>query len=83
MSSDRLTRSDTIRIYKMVMHDVLGIPDASHQLHAALDRNDVTSLIPLLSLSSSEMDRTEGKTRSFVQPRNPRPLRSTLVVQTP
>ena len=83
MFSDRLTRADAIRIYEKVMHDVLGIPDASHPLRVALDRNGVTSLIPLLSLSSSDMDRTEGKTRSFVQPRNPRPLRSTLVVQTP
>jgi len=39
MSSDRLTRADAIRIYEKVMHDVLGIPDASHPLRVALDRN--------------------------------------------
>jgi hypothetical protein len=38
------------------MHDVLGIPDASHPLRVALDRDDVTSLITLLSLSSSDIE---------------------------
>ena len=55
MSSDRLTRANAIRIYEKVMHDVLGIPDASHLLRVALDRNGVTSLITLLSLSSSDI----------------------------
>jgi len=48
MLSDRLTRADAIRIYEKVMHDVLGIPDASHLLRVALDRDGVTSLITLL-----------------------------------
>jgi len=56
MSSDRLTCADAIRIYEKVMHDVLGIPDASHPLRVALDRDDVTSLITLLSLSSSDIE---------------------------
>jgi len=56
MSSDRLTRADAIRIYEKVMHDVLGIPDASHPLRVALDRDSVTSLITLLSLSSSDIE---------------------------
>jgi len=56
MSSDRLTRADAIRIYEKVMHDVLGIPDASHPLRVALDRNGVTSLITMLSLSSSDIE---------------------------
>jgi hypothetical protein len=56
MSSDRLTRADAIRIYEKVMHDVLGIPDASHPLRVALDRNGVTSLITLLSLSSTDIE---------------------------
>ena len=38
------------------MHDVLGISDASHPLRVALDRDGVTSLITLLSLSSSEIE---------------------------
>jgi len=56
MLSDRLTRADAIRIYEKVMHDVLGIPDASHLLRLALDRDGVTSLITLLSLSSSDIE---------------------------
>jgi len=56
MSSDRWTRANAICIYKKVMHDVLGIPDASHPLRVALDRDGVTSLITLLSLSSSGID---------------------------
>ena len=60
MSSDRLTRADAIRIYDNVMHDVLGIPDASHPLRVALDRNGVTSLITLLSLSSSNNGETQA-----------------------
>ena len=48
MSFDRLTRADAIRIYEKVMHDVLGIPDASHPLRVALDRDGDTSLITLL-----------------------------------
>jgi len=56
MSSNRLTRADAIRIYEKVMHDVLGIPDASHPLRVALDRDGVTSLITLLSLSSSDIE---------------------------
>jgi len=56
MSSDRLTRADAIRIYEKVMHDVLGISDASHPLRVALDRDGVTSLITLLSLSSNDIE---------------------------
>ena len=56
MSSDRLTRADAICIYEKVMHDVLGIPDASQPLRVALDRDGVTSLITLLSLSSSDIE---------------------------
>jgi len=52
MSSDRLTSADAIRIYEKVMHDVLGIPDASHPLRVALDR----SLITLLPLSPSDIE---------------------------
>ena len=64
MSSDRWTRADAIHIYGKVMHDVLGIPDASHPLRVALDLDGVTSLITLLSLSSSDMEANDDNSIS-------------------